>query len=71
MSFQLDKLRQKNPQLRIVGNLPDNIFIPLIIKLLNQRFLIEDMHSTLQLEVAERLAVRPEIKRRAGLGVLT
>jgi 16S rRNA (adenine1518-N6/adenine1519-N6)-dimethyltransferase len=54
-----------------VGNLPYNISTPLIIRLLEYKRVIQDMHFMLQLEVVERLAAAPGSKLWGRLGVLT
>ena len=46
-------------RLRLVGNLPYNISSPLLIRLLDFRDCIEDLHFMLQKEVVQRIAARP------------
>lgn len=57
-------------RLRVVGNLPYNVSTPLLFHLLGQAQCIDDMHFTLQREVAERIAAAPGSKRYGRLGVM-
>ncbi len=70
LTFDFGALTSTRHTLRIVGNLPYNISTPLIIRLLEERALIKDMHFMLQLEVVERLAAEPGVKNWGRLGVL-
>ena len=71
LAFDFSELASPAQRLRVVGNLPYNISTPLIIRLLEQKTAIEDMHFMLQLEVVERLAAQPGSKEWGRLGVLT
>ena len=71
LSFDFAGLASPTRQLRVVGNLPYNISTPIIIRLLEQKAVIEDMHFMLQLEVVDRLAAEPGSKAWGRLGVLT
>ena len=71
LAFDFEGLASPAQRLRVVGNLPYNISTPLIIRLLEQKTAIEDMHFMLQLEVVERLAAEPGSKEWGRLGVLT
>ena len=71
LAFDFSGLASPAQRLRVVGNLPYNISTPLIIRLLEQKTAIEDMHFMLQLEVVERLAAEPGSKEWGRLGVLT
>ena len=57
-------------RLRIVGNLPYNISTPLLFRLLGQMRHIEDVHCTLQREVAERIEAAPGSKQYGRLSVM-
>ena len=57
-------------RLRVVGNLPYNISTPLLFRLLAQLRHIEDVHCTLQREVAERIVAAPGSKRYGRLSVM-
>ena len=70
LRFDFGGLVQDGHPLRIVGNLPYNISTPLIIRLLEHKQLIRDMHFMLQLELVERLAAAPGSKLWGRLGVL-
>ena len=56
--------------LRIVGNLPYNISMPLMFHLLGQPR-IKDMHFMLQKEVVDRLAAAPNTRAYGRLGLMT
>jgi len=70
LRFHFERLVRDGYPLRIVGNLPYNISTPLIIRLLEHKRVIQDMHFMLQLEVVERLAAAPGSKLWGRLGVL-
>ena len=57
-------------RLRVVGNLPYNISTPLLFHLLGQSRHIDDVHCTLQREVAERIAAAPGSKHYGRLSVM-
>ena len=71
LTFDFSGLASPARRLRVAGNLPYNISTPLIIRLLEQKSVIADMHFMLQLEVVERLAAEPGCKEWGRLGVLT
>ena len=56
--------------LRIVGNLPYNIGTPLILRLLEARGAVADVHVMLQREVIERLGAVPGTRAWGRLSVL-
>ena len=57
-------------RLRIVGNLPYNISTPLLFRILGQLRHIEDVHCTLQREVAQRIEAAPGSKHYGRLSVM-
>ncbi len=57
-------------RLRLVGNLPYNISSPLLIRLLDFRDCIEDLHFMLQKEVVQRIAARPGASDYGRLAVM-
>ena len=57
-------------RLRIVGNLPYNISTPLIFRILGQLRHVEDVHCTLQREVAQRIEAAPGSKHYGRLSVM-
>ena len=57
-------------RLRIVGNLPYNISTPLIFRILGQLPHVEDVHCTLQREVAQRIGAAPGSKHYGRLSVM-
>ena len=57
-------------RLRVVGNLPYNISTPLIFHLIGQLAHLQDLHCTLQREVAQRLAAAPGSKHYGRLSVM-
>ena len=57
-------------RLRVVGNLPYNVSTPLLFHLLGQAHCVDDMHFTLQREVAERIVAAPGSKRYGRLSVM-
>lgn len=71
LKFDFSSIATPGRGLRVVGNLPYNISTPLIMRLLQQRSLIGDMHFMLQLEVVDRLAASPGSKDWGRLGVIT
>ena len=71
LKFDFSDIASEGRRLRVVGNLPYNISTPLIMRLIEQKTFIEDMHFMLQLEVVDRLAASPGSKDWGRLGVLT
>ena len=71
LKFDFAKLVTNNKPMRVVGNLPYNISTPLIFKLLENAFIVQDMHFMLQLEVVQRLAASPGSKHWGRLGIMT
>lgn len=69
--MNLDELAQPGRPLRIFGNLPYNIFNPLIFHLLEKSQYITDMYFMLQKEAVERLAAGPNSKDYGRLTVMT
>lgn len=69
LKFDLKKIFT-GKKMRIVGNLPYNISTPLIFHLLKYQEIIFDMHFMLQLEVAERLAAKPNTKNYGRLSIM-
>ena len=61
---------ERDPQLRVVGNLPYNISTPLIFRLLDNAAFLQDMHFMLQLEVVQRLAAAPGSRDWGRLGIM-
>jgi len=53
----------KESKFRVIGNIPYNITTPIIFKLIDDRVLIKDAQLMMQLEVAERLAAKPNSKQ--------
>lgn len=62
---------QWGENIRVVGNLPYNIATPLLIKLLDYKQFIKDLHLMLQKEVALRLAAQPGNKNYGRLSIIT
>lgn len=61
---------QRDPGLRIVGNLPYNISTPILFHLLDAAACIEDQHVMLQKEVVARMAAEPGTKAYGRLSVM-
>ena len=57
-------------KLRVVGNLPYNIYSPLLFHLADFAHLIEDQHFMLQKEVVERMVAEPGSKTYGRLSVM-
>jgi len=70
LAFDFTSLVDSDQKLRVIGNLPYNIATPLIMRLLDQKHWVQDMHFMLQLEVVERLAAKPGTKAWGRLGVM-
>ena len=70
LAFDFGSLVDNGQKLRVIGNLPYNIATPLIMRLLDQKHWVQDMHFMLQLEVVERLAAKPGTKAWSRLGVM-
>ena len=70
LAFDFGSLVDNDQKLRVIGNLPFNIATPLIMRLLDQKHWVQDMHFMLQLEVVERLAAAPGSKLWGRLGVM-
>ena len=70
LAFDFGSLMDTDQKLRVIGNLPYNIATPLIMRLLDQKHWVQDMHFMLQLEVVERLAAKPGTKAWGRLGVM-
>ena len=70
LAFDFGSLVDNGQKLRVIGNLPYNIATPLIMRLLDQKHLIQDMHFMLQLEVVQRLTAKPGTKAWSRLGVM-
>lgn len=70
LKFDLARIINTNPKLRIVGNLPYNISTPLLFKLLTYQDNIVDLHVMLQKEVAERLIATPGNKNYGRLSIM-
>lgn len=63
-------VNERNPVLRIVGNLPYNISTPLLFHLMEQRHCIKDMHFMLQKEVVERITAQPGNSHYGRLSIM-
>ncbi|WP_348666561.1 16S rRNA (adenine(1518)-N(6)/adenine(1519)-N(6))-dimethyltransferase RsmA [Arsenophonus symbiont of Ornithomya chloropus] len=63
--------RSKGKQIRILGNLPYNISIPLIFHLFNYIHTITDMCFMLQKEVINRLITKKNMKTYGHLSIMT
>lgn len=70
LTFDFDKLKKEDEQLRVVGNLPYNISTPLIFHLLESASTIKDMHFMLQNEVVQRITAQPGNKSFGRLSVM-
>ncbi|CAL4319772.1 Ribosomal RNA small subunit methyltransferase A [Buchnera aphidicola (Pemphigus immunis)] len=66
----LDIFNKEKKNIRIVGNLPYNISVRLILYLFNFCSIIKDMHFMLQKEVANRLSASPGTKCYGRLSVI-
>ena len=63
LGFDYEKLaREEDRKLKIVGNLPYQISVPLIFKLLKGRNYLESMYLMVQKEVADRILASPGTK---------
>ncbi|WP_343152948.1 16S rRNA (adenine(1518)-N(6)/adenine(1519)-N(6))-dimethyltransferase RsmA [Buchnera aphidicola] len=62
--------KKKAKRIRIFGNLPYNISVFLMIKLLKFSYLIEDMHFMFQKEVADRIQANPSEKSYGKLSII-
>ena len=69
LTFDWQQLHLNN-QLRIVGNLPYNIGTPLLLRLLDVRSQIKDIHVMLQKEVVDRLHARVGTRAYGRLSVI-
>jgi len=58
LSFNFFKIQKKNKLIRIVGNLPYNISVPILFYLIKYKNVIKDMHFMLQKEVVEKLTAK-------------
>ena len=65
-----EEARATGQRLRIVGNLPYNISSPLLIRLLEQRASVDDLHFMLQKEVVDRIVAGPGSADYGRLAVL-
>ncbi|AMA64971.1 Ribosomal RNA small subunit methyltransferase A [Candidatus Arsenophonus lipoptenae] len=71
MTFDFSKILKKNNKLiRIFGNLPYNISIPLIFHIFAYSDIIFDMNFMLQKEVVNRLIAKPNTKTYGRLSVM-
>ncbi len=59
VKFDFSTLVSGDNKLRIVGNLPYNISVPMLFHLAEHAVIIRDMHVLLQREVAYRIAAQP------------
>lgn len=67
LKFDFAALGEK---LRVVGNLPYNISTPILFHLLEQAWVITDMHFMLQKEVVERMVATPSTPAYGRLSVM-
>lgn len=67
LKFNLKTLKQP---LRVVGNLPYNISSPILMKMIENRYLIQDMCFMFQQEVAKRITANPNNKIYGRLSVI-
>lgn len=60
---------KKEKDIKIIGNIPYKITGPIIIKLLNERAVIDSAFLTMQKEIAQRIASSPCNRTYGGLSV--
>ena len=73
LKFNFSEFRKENnadKKLRVVGNLPYNIYTPVLFLLLNHSDDIQDMHFMLQKEVVERIAAQAGNKTYGRMSVM-
>jgi len=68
--FDFSTLVSGDDRLRIVGNLPYNISVPMLFRLADHAVIICDMHVLLQKEVAYRVAAQPGSSHYGRLAVM-
>ncbi len=61
---------QKEPPLRVIGNLPYNISSPILFHLAQYKDNIDDMHFMLQKEVVDRIVAMPSTAAYSRLSVM-
>ncbi|CAL4319708.1 16S rRNA (adenine(1518)-N(6)/adenine(1519)-N(6))-dimethyltransferase RsmA [Buchnera aphidicola] len=66
----LEFYRKNNKPIRIFGNLPYNISVFLLLKLIEFSSIIKDMHFMFQTEVANRIQAHPNKKNYGKLSVI-
>lgn len=59
-----------NQKLRIIGNLPYNISIPIIFHLNKYKEKIKDIHIMLQKEVADNICAKPKSKKYCYISII-
>ena len=70
LKFDFTQLVSADEGLRIIGNLPYNIYTPLIFHLLSSSGQVQDMHFMLQKEVVDRLCAEPGSSDYGRLSVM-
>jgi 16S rRNA (adenine1518-N6/adenine1519-N6)-dimethyltransferase len=70
LEFDLASIVPENTRLRVIGNLPYNISTPLLFRLIEYKYLIQDIHVMLQLEVVERIVAAPNTEHYGRLSVM-
>ena len=70
LTFDFAALQPPDKPLRIVGNLPYNVSVPLLFHLVGCGALIRDMHFMLQKEVVDRLVAGVGDRHYGRLGIM-
>lgn len=63
-------VNEKNPTMRVVGNLPYNISTPILFHLLQYAAVVQDQHFMLQKEVIDRMVAKPKTAQYGRLSVM-
>lgn len=70
VKFDFSTLVSGDDKLRIVGNLPYNISVPMLFRLTDHATIVHDIHVLLQKEVACRIAAQPGSGHYGRLSVM-
>jgi 16S rRNA (adenine1518-N6/adenine1519-N6)-dimethyltransferase len=70
LEFDLTSISKAEHSLRVVGNLPYNISTPLLFRLIDHKFLIQDIYVMLQNEVVERIVAEPDTEHYGRLSIM-
>ncbi|ARC54293.1 16S rRNA (adenine(1518)-N(6)/adenine(1519)-N(6))-dimethyltransferase RsmA [Candidatus Riesia pediculicola] len=70
MKLDFDLIMKKSLKYRIIGSLPYNIAIPIMVRFFSHHKKLIDMHFVLQKEIVDRLIASPNIKLYGRTSVL-